>query len=600
MSAIRPGTASRLKSAQIQGKSGTACRVTDGAKTGARGRTLGGTTLNTTVCVEDRPITQQGLGGIKNPTRGPKRQIEDKSYFLGLLRGKINEINSEVGNITRQLVEKEEDNASFVQYEQMAEKLAYEIKELQGELGDYNTLVDKATLGNNITSIEMDLEDVRAANERAERNLEMLFEDRQRKESSLKSCELELKQEQEMSEIVIQEMVDTERERYFKLKDLNIHLLNQLSEGQMELERLNTRKAELEEELLTSPIKQEAVRLFTQLHEIQSRRDQLLSEEASKTDPQIERQRLLQQVKSDNQEIAAIDKQTHEIQEKITNKEEELHLLEQQLDENYNERNQKYRELKKREQQIDEFLQTFDHAKSLEISGIHEMESTIIEILNKTSNSINNFNQITSNLDVDLSSIELIIQQDKHNNQMMNNTIQYLNNNNNNETEEVFNHLTKERLRLNQDLLKVDHLQSKITQEMETLKKHISKMEEEIVIFSDLDKVRENAVLKRQTLNEEKSRLDRYRDNLNKLNQQLSVEHSNLQTYLTGQDIYIQLTNLERRWAQHEEINYNLNEFITNKRKETDPTQWVKCTMELVKNYNEHLKSSLASKPVIA
>lgn len=40
----------------------------------------------------------------------------------------------------------------------------------------------------------MDLEDVRAANERAERNLEMLFEDRQRKESSLKSCELELKQ----------------------------------------------------------------------------------------------------------------------------------------------------------------------------------------------------------------------------------------------------------------------------------------------------------------------------------------------------------------------------------------------------------------------
>lgn len=78
------------------------------------------------------------------------------------------------------------------------------------------------------------------------------------------------------------------------------------------------------------------------------------------------------------------------------------------------------------------------------------------------------------------------------------------------------------------------------------------------------------------------------------------MEHSNLQTHLTGQDIYIQLTNLERRWAQHEEINYSLNEFITNKRKETDPTQWIKCTMELVKNYNEHLKSSLASKPVIA
>ncbi|CAH8637597.1 unnamed protein product [Schistosoma rodhaini] len=598
MSAVRPGTASRLKSTQIQGKSGTACRVTDGAKTGGRGRMLGGTTLNTMVCVEDRPITQQGLGGLKNPIRGPKRQIEDKSYFLGLLRGKINEINSEIGKITRQLVEKEEDNASFVQYEQTAEKLAYEIKELQGELGDYNTLVDKATLGDSITSLEMDLEDVRAANERAERNLEMLFEDRQRKESSLKSCELELKQEQEMSEIVIQEMVDTERERYFKLKDLNAHLLNQLNEGQMELERLNTRKAELEEELITSPIKQEAVRLFTQLHEVQSRRDQLLSEEASKTDPQIERQRLLQQVKSDNQEIAAIDKQTHEIQEKITSKEEELHLLEQHLDENYNERNQKYRELKKREQQIDEFLQTFDHAKSLEYSEINEMNLKIIEILNEISNSMNKLNQIPSNLDKDLLlSIELMNQYEKENHQI---TTTNTTNNTTDNKEQAIKNLINEYKRLNQDLLKVDHLENKVTQEMETVKNRISKMEEEIVIFSDLDKVRENETLKRQSLNEEKSRLDTYRNNLNQLNQQLSTEYSNLQTHLNGQDIYVQLSNLERRWAQHEEVNYSLKEFIANKRIETDPTQLIKRAMELVKNYNENLKYSLASKPVIA
>ncbi|VDQ16185.1 unnamed protein product [Trichobilharzia regenti] len=49
-------------------------------------------------------------------------------------------------------------------------------------------------------------------------------------------------------------MDDNERERYLKLKDLNAHLLNQLSEGQIELERLNTRKTELEEELVTSPV----------------------------------------------------------------------------------------------------------------------------------------------------------------------------------------------------------------------------------------------------------------------------------------------------------------------------------------------------------
>nr|CAH8866846.1 unnamed protein product [Trichobilharzia regenti] len=556
------------------------------------------------VCVEERPITQQGLGGLKNAIRGPKRQIEDKSYFLGLLRGKINEVNTEIGTITRQLMETEQENASFVQYEQMAEKLAYEIKELQGELGDYNTLVDKATLSDNITSIEMDWEEVRVANERAERNLETLFEDRQRRELVLKSSELELKQEQQMSEAVIQEMDDNERERYLKLKDLNAHLLNQLSEGQIELERLNTRKTELEEELVTSPIKQEAMHLFTQLREVESRRDQLLAEEVSKEDPQKERQRLLQQVRSDNQEIAAIDKQIHEIQEKMTNKEEELRLLEQELDESRNERSQKYRELRKREHQIDEFLKTFDSVKSLEISGISELESTIVEILETTSRYITNLNQMTSNLNM-TGNLDLLSSSSATAAGTVSTTVNLLREqldfktNEIVKSEETVNSLAKERLRLNQDLLKVDHLEGKITQETETLRKRIAKMEEEVIIFSDLDKVREEANFKRQTLNAEKSRLNVYRDNLNKLNQQLATEYSNLQTNLTGQDTHMHLTNLERRWAQNEQINYSLREFIANKRLETDHTQLARRAMQLVKDYNENLKTSLESKPVI-
>ncbi|CAH8629438.1 unnamed protein product [Heterobilharzia americana] len=616
MNAIRPGTASRLKTAQIKGQLGITSRLTTGLRPGTLNEASGTGTLNTMLCVEDRPITQQGLGGLKNAIRGPKRQIEDKSYFLGLLRGKINELNSEIGTIIHQLMETEEENASFVQYEQMAEKLAYEIKQLQGELSDYNTLVDKATLGDNITSIEMDWEEVHTANERAERNLEILFEDRQRRELSLKSIELEMKQEQQMSETVIHEMNDNERERYSKLKDLNTHLLNQLSQGQTDLEQLNTRKIELEEALTISPIKQEAMRLLSQLHEVEGRRDQLLADEASKEDPHKERQRLLQQVRSDNQEIAAIEKQTHEIQEKITKKEEELCLLRQELDESCNERNQKYRELRRREHQIDEFLKTFDSVKSLEIVRISGLQSNIIEILEKTSNYITNLNQITRTFDLSTLSLNGIINQDESNIQQQQHNNNNNNNNNNNRTpanmnnlheqinesdksEETMNSLTKQRLCLSQELLKIDHLENKILQEMESLRKHISKMEEEIVIFSDLEKVREDANLKKQTLNTEKSRFEMYRDNLNKMNQQLTIEYTNLQTNLSEQDIYAHLTNLERRWIQHEQMNYNLNEFIANKRLEIDHSHLVECTMELVKKYNENLKTSLSTKSVI-
>lgn len=50
------------------------------------GNAGGGIALSSQVQVTDRPITQQGLGGIKTGNRGPNRQVQDKSYFLGLLR----------------------------------------------------------------------------------------------------------------------------------------------------------------------------------------------------------------------------------------------------------------------------------------------------------------------------------------------------------------------------------------------------------------------------------------------------------------------------------------------------------------------------------
>ena len=46
--------------------------------------------LSAQVTVTDRPVTQQGLGGVKTAAgRGPQRQIMDKTYFLGQLRYKL-------------------------------------------------------------------------------------------------------------------------------------------------------------------------------------------------------------------------------------------------------------------------------------------------------------------------------------------------------------------------------------------------------------------------------------------------------------------------------------------------------------------------------
>ena len=51
------------------------------------------------------------------------------------------------------------------------------------------------------------------------------------------------------------------------------------------------------------------VRLYAQLHELEEKRDQLMIEAQSKGTPEEEREKLLKQVKEDNQEIAIMEKQ---------------------------------------------------------------------------------------------------------------------------------------------------------------------------------------------------------------------------------------------------------------------------------------------------
>ncbi|XP_010724460.2 intraflagellar transport protein 74 homolog [Meleagris gallopavo] len=46
--------------------------------------------LSPHIKVADRPVTQQGLSGMKTGTKGPQRQIMDKTYYLGLLRYVLN------------------------------------------------------------------------------------------------------------------------------------------------------------------------------------------------------------------------------------------------------------------------------------------------------------------------------------------------------------------------------------------------------------------------------------------------------------------------------------------------------------------------------
>ncbi len=109
-----------------------------GTRGGAAGAGVG--VLDAKLSVTDRPTTQQGLGGMRTGKKGPQRVVMDKSFFIGMLRTKLNELQVENNKLQGSIDQANDENNSYLSYEKRAESLANEVKELQGQLGDYNTV----------------------------------------------------------------------------------------------------------------------------------------------------------------------------------------------------------------------------------------------------------------------------------------------------------------------------------------------------------------------------------------------------------------------------------------------------------------------------
>ncbi|KAM3849245.1 intraflagellar transport protein 74 homolog, partial [Diretmus argenteus] len=259
----------------------TAIRVATGMVpgTGSHPGTRGGGSitnpgvLSAQIKVTDRPVTQQGLSGMKTGMKGPQRQILDKSYYLGLLRSKINELTTETSKLHKEIDNFNQENSVYLSYEKRAEGLAGEIKELQGHLADYNMLVDKLNTNTEMEDVMNDFNVLKAQNDREAESIDVIFTERREREEAIRMIDEEIRREKRVADEVVKAMPAAKQEKYGALTAANEELLQELSVRQEELDVLLTRKEAYEAELGLSHMKQEAVRLHETLSTLEARRD---------------------------------------------------------------------------------------------------------------------------------------------------------------------------------------------------------------------------------------------------------------------------------------------------------------------------------------
>lgn len=569
----RPGSSSLA----ARGVPGTASRLLETAMKNRPASRSGGIGLQTPVNVADRPITQQGLTGLKTASgRGPQRQFQDKSYFLGALRTKMSELTAEIGKLSREIESQSEEQSTYLAYDKRVKEMAAELTERQGVLADYNMLVDKLNTDTERAEVEMECAEVRAANEQASQEVEQLWAEKREKERRIAQLELELEQERNMTDNLVAAMKPEIRERFHQLKEANLEYSAAMEEMNQELDVLNSRKAALEDEMTVSTMKREAARLYELLAEAEAKRDSLLLEDKQRGTPQQERERLLEQVKEDNAEISIMERQIAEANDKLRQFGEEKDQLDQDMEENQSEKNQKYRELRRREETMDQFMATYQDTRQEELQRLTHLEGQIAACLEQMSRNLAHVGHLPSShtfsgMREDLAFKEGEVEKSK-------NTLEGL---------------SREHQQLALNLEKIEALEDKIKAEMATLKEKMVKMEEEIETFSDLDKLRREAEEKRRRLEDERVELTSRRTGVLEALDEVKQKFEACKKTLNDNETYIQLTNLERKWQMLEQNNFALSEFVQNKKAESNYEPIKNKVMKLQWEYNKMLQANL-------
>ncbi|NXR46604.1 IFT74 protein, partial [Hippolais icterina] len=554
------------------------------ARPGSRGGSLTpGGVLSSQIKVADRPVTQQGLSGIKTAMKGPQRQITDKTYYLGVLRSKTNELTTEINKLQEEVEMYKQEKSVYLSYEKRAEALAGEIKDFQGQLADYNMVVDILNTSTDMAEVISDYNMLKVQNDRDTQSIDKIFTKRQVTEKLIQDIEEDIQHEKVVADDIMKYMTQENQAKYMEMKAANEKLSQELVVQQQELDALNVKEKSLRAEIAHSGVKQEAVELNEKLHELKERQDRMIAEDKSMESPQEERERLLKQaridnVKDDSQKIASMERQLAEVKEKTDYLKKVIQRLDMDLENHQGEENWKYKELKKREESMDNFLETFEDVKNQELKQKAQIEANIVALLEQSSRNLNHMKQISSVTNQDLK----VMQEDLT---FKSNEMQ--------KSQSTAKNLITESQKLQMDLQKMELLEGKMVCELASLKDKIEQTKADLEIYNNLPALKASGEEKKKKLQDDREKLTKHSCAFKKIMEHLNTEYETLKKELQENETHSQLMNLERKWQHLEQNNFMMKEFIAAKIQESDYQPIMKNSRKLVKDYNKVLIEAL-------
>jgi len=517
---------------------------------------MSGVGLNTSMNISERPVTQQGLSGMRTAGMGPSRQIQDNSYYLTMLRSKCAEIIQEIGTLKGQIDQGQKDNQDYGLLERKYETLTNDMRSLQGQLADYNLLLDRTRVHREVEDVNNEAHALKNNNAVDRQRVDEFFNHRNGLESQARDVEHQLARHHQAMAARLEEIDTGMKEHFLKLQTKHQILATQeLPKRQADLHFFDERVREMEVAVTRDPMRSKASRLRDELVRLERKQAQL-SEELD--GPQLseaqQREMLLQKVKADNSEIAEAERRVSEHQEAIRRGRAQLSQLSNEMNEANDPKAQKYQELFAKDKEMSELIDTFEDKKAVEVNKIESAQEKIVNLLQSISRKMSQsenaggmsedkFNEMRSDLDFKM--------------MQMDNSVS------------TSGKLEGELQRRKVELEKINTLDEKITLELSQLNEKMETMTTELVTYKDLPMLRDSSAQREKDLVQAKKTSDQRSLTFKDQHVALKKRYEEVKASLSSDEVAVSLDELEQKMRHHEQTVYMLSEYIDTKGAET-------------------------------
>lgn len=506
--------------------------------------------LDTNVEVAERPVTQQGMVGLKpGKPLGPSRQVYDKSFFLSELRQKYQELTSVVEEMTNEINEFEMNTSTLAVLQKREGECKNAVKELQGKLADLNIILDKAGTDTHPEEIQSEYLKLKGKNDIERKRLNAIFTERSNMEQRIVEAEAQISGHKRNIENKLSELAPVKRKEYLELQAENGQLQLERSRLESALHAINEDILSSRQEINVDPNKRQALHLTEQSVQLSEQKFDLEAEETKlNLDPEEQQRELVYKIRQDKADIDHLDEQAAALRTTINRLKQKFGALDSDKSSSVEGSTITYSDLQKRREKLDSLIEKLRTDIADGKSKLKEQKQTIVGTLEGLVHAADPKGPKLSDLQTELDYKQVQYHNSQHTNEQL-----------------------EKELELRKDELgKIDTLEDKIRKEMEAISERLGVFEGEMAHFPDGDELKAKVDQLHQELDHCRKRLLERKDVLDSQVKDKKKEYEGKKHHLSSHPKYVMFEKEEVKMRKmHQEI-FALEDFILQKESEVD------------------------------